>query len=74
MKTYDNIKMNTVFNGKFLPGDKRANKSIPREYFYFAPQEIMTSFIQPICENGTSYALLSLSLLRSKNSRNVMTG
>jgi len=28
MERYDNIKINTVFNGEFVAGDKRANKSI----------------------------------------------
>jgi len=28
MQEHDNIKMNTMFNGKFVAGDKRANKSI----------------------------------------------
>jgi len=27
---YDNIKINTVFNGEFVAGDKRANKCIAR--------------------------------------------
>jgi len=28
LNKYDNIKINTVFNGEFVAGDKRANKSI----------------------------------------------
>jgi len=28
MQEYDNIKINTIFNGEFVTGDKRANKSI----------------------------------------------
>jgi len=28
MQEHDNIKINTVFNGEFVAGDKRANKSI----------------------------------------------
>jgi len=28
MEKYDNVKINKVFNGDFVAGDKRANKSI----------------------------------------------
>jgi len=36
MQEHDNIKINTVFNGEFVAGDKRANKSITtRNYELF---------------------------------------
>jgi len=33
MQEHDNIKINTMFNGEFVVGDKRANKSITRRNY-----------------------------------------
>ena len=45
----DNIKINTVFNGEFVSGNKRANKSVStRNYELFQTL--------PICKNGTRRA------------------
>jgi len=41
MTKYDNIKVNTVFNGEFVTGDKRANKSITtRNYELFRSSDL----------------------------------
>jgi len=32
---YDNIKINTIFNGEFVASDKRANKSATKKYELF---------------------------------------
>jgi len=41
MERYDNIKINTVFNGEFVAGDKRANKSIAtRNYELFRSTDL----------------------------------
>jgi len=38
---YDNIKINLVFNGEFVAGDKRANKSIAtRNYELFRTSDL----------------------------------
>jgi len=38
---YGNIKINTVFNGEFVAGDKRANKSIAtRNYELFRSSDM----------------------------------
>jgi len=47
MEKYDNVKINTMFNDEFVAGNKITNKSIATR----------NSFIQPICENSTNYAL-----------------
>ncbi|KYN28570.1 hypothetical protein ALC57_02011 [Trachymyrmex cornetzi] len=53
MQRYDAIKMNTVFNGEFVAGDKRANKSIATRnyelYRYTALCEwYVTRVVEPI--------------------------
>jgi len=36
MEKYDNVKINTMFNGEFVTGDKSVNKSIAtRNYEFF---------------------------------------
>jgi len=36
IEKYDNVKMNTVFNGEFVTDNKRANKNItPKNYELF---------------------------------------
>jgi len=41
LNKYDNIKINTVFNGEFVAGDKRANKSIAmRNYELFRSSDL----------------------------------
>ncbi|XP_071631816.1 uncharacterized protein [Temnothorax longispinosus] len=41
MQRHDNVKINTVFNGEFVAGDKRANKSIAtRNYEVFRESDL----------------------------------
>ncbi|XP_077282349.1 uncharacterized protein LOC143908531 [Temnothorax americanus] len=41
VQRYDNVKINTVFNGEFVAGDKRANKSIAtRNYELFRESDL----------------------------------
>jgi len=54
MQEHDNKKINTVFNGKFVTGDKR----------HKSPQEIMDSFAHPICKSDTSRALSYFNIAR----------
>jgi len=48
---YDNIKVNTVFNGEFVAGDKRANKSIAtRNYELFRTSDLQEWYESRIVE------------------------
>jgi len=48
---YDNIKINTVFNGEFVVGDKRANKSIAtRNYELFRTSDLQEWYESRVVE------------------------
>jgi len=48
---YDNIKINTVFNGEFVAADKRANKSIiTRNYELFQTSDLQESYESRVVE------------------------
>jgi len=65
MQEHDNIKINTVFNGEFVAGDKRANKSITtRNYELFR-----TSNLQKWYQSRVVEAILtSLEEFQERNS------
>jgi len=49
---YDNIKINTVFNGEFVAGDKRANKSIAtRNYELFRTSDLQEWYESRVVES-----------------------
>jgi len=51
MTKYDNIKINTVFNGEFVTGDKRANKSITtRNYELFRSSDLQEWYQSRVIE------------------------
>jgi len=47
---YDNIKINTVFNGEFVAGDKHANKSITRNYELFRSSDLQEWYESRVVE------------------------
>ncbi|XP_077257892.1 uncharacterized protein LOC143895014 [Temnothorax americanus] len=51
MQRHDNVKINTVFNGEFVAGDKRANKSIAtRNYEIFRESNLHEWYKQHVIE------------------------
>jgi len=63
---YDNIKINTVFNGEFVAGDKRANKSIAtRNYELFRTSDLQEWYESRIVEP----TLTSLKEFQERDSR-----
>jgi len=51
MQEHDNIKINTVFNGEFVAGDKRANKSIAtRNYELFQTSDLQEWYESRVIE------------------------
>ncbi|XP_071631894.1 uncharacterized protein [Temnothorax longispinosus] len=51
MQRHDNVKINTVFNGEFVAGDKRANKSIAtRNYEVFRESDLHEWYKQHVIE------------------------
>jgi len=51
MQEHDNIKINTVFNGEFVEGDKRANKSITtRNYKLFRTSDLQKWYQSRVVE------------------------
>jgi len=52
MQEHDNIKINTVFNGEFVTGDKRANKSITtRNYELFRSSDLQEWYDSRVVES-----------------------
>jgi len=51
MQEYDNIKINTVFNGEFVASDKRVNKSITtRNYELFRSSDLQEWYQSRVVE------------------------
>jgi len=51
MQEHDNIKINTMFNGEFVAGDKRANKSITtRNYEFFRSSNLQEWYQSRVVE------------------------
>ncbi|KYN09117.1 hypothetical protein ALC57_18748, partial [Trachymyrmex cornetzi] len=51
MQRYDAIKINTIFNGEFVAGDKRANKSIaPRNYELYRYSDLREWYVTRVVE------------------------
>ncbi|KYN19884.1 hypothetical protein ALC57_07777 [Trachymyrmex cornetzi] len=51
MQRYDSIKINTIFNGKFVAGDKRANKSIAtRNYELYRYTDLREWYVTRVVE------------------------
>jgi len=50
MQEHDNIKINTMFNGKFVAGDKCANKSITKNYELFRSSDLQEWYQSRVVE------------------------
>ncbi|KYN27670.1 hypothetical protein ALC57_02935, partial [Trachymyrmex cornetzi] len=51
MQRYDSIKINTIFNGEFVAGDKRANKSIAtRNYELYRYSDLREWYVTRVVE------------------------
>ncbi|KYN21790.1 hypothetical protein ALC57_05831, partial [Trachymyrmex cornetzi] len=50
MQKYDAIKINTVFNGEFVVGDKRANKSTTRNYELYRHTNLREWYVTRVVE------------------------
>jgi len=66
MKKHYNVKVNTIFNGEFLTGDKRANKSInTRNYELFRTSDLREWYKRCVIES----TLASLEEFQERDSR-----
>ena len=65
MKKHDNIKLNTVFNGEFVAGDKRANKSINTRNFELFHSSNLREWYE---RHVTKFILASLDEFQERDS------
>jgi len=66
MTKYDNIKINTMFNGEFVAGDKCVNKSIAtRNYELFRTSDLQEWYESRVVES----TLTSLEEFQKRDSR-----
>ncbi|XP_072753401.1 uncharacterized protein [Anoplolepis gracilipes] len=84
MQKHNSVKMNTVFNGEFVAGDKRANKSINtrnfelfrtsdlREWYERRVVEPILASLEEFQERDSGWALSILNLTVNINKYNLM--